>query len=125
MRFNKLFTSSQRSHDQIYKLAEERCCYVLLLKVNSVKCLQDTVTMSSKRANHSWSISHTLILNRFILYGETPMCKIVWRKKDPHVLQDTHGHFTEGNLTPSLHLYLPSYHPQDQGEDTAAGQDNR
>ncbi|XDV48699.1 hypothetical protein PO909_018082 [Leuciscus waleckii] len=57
---------------------------------------------------------------------ETPMCKIVWRKKDDqNVLQDTHGHFTEGNLAPSLHLYLPSsYHPQDQGEDTAAGQDN-
>ncbi|XP_048067250.1 uncharacterized protein LOC125280629 isoform X2 [Megalobrama amblycephala] len=55
---------------------------------------------------------------------ETPMCKIFWRRKEEqNVLQD--GHFTEDRLTPSLHLYLPSlYQPQEQREDTAAGQDN-
>lgn len=53
------------------------------------------------------------------------MCKIFWRRKEEqNVLQD--GHFTEDSLTPSLHLYLPSlYQPQEQREDTAAGQDNR
>ncbi|XP_059379521.1 uncharacterized protein LOC132115138 isoform X1 [Carassius carassius] len=54
---------------------------------------------------------------------ETPMCKIIWRRKDEqpqHFNEDEHP-----NLTPLLHLYLPSsYQPQEQGEDTAPGQEN-
>ncbi|KAL1269532.1 hypothetical protein QQF64_031821 [Cirrhinus molitorella] len=60
---------------------------------------------------------------------ETPICKILWRRKDDqNVLQDRPQHFTEEeslNLTPSLHLYLPSsYQPQEQREDTALRQEN-
>ncbi|XP_016326683.1 uncharacterized protein LOC107676613, partial [Sinocyclocheilus anshuiensis] len=60
---------------------------------------------------------------------ETPMCKILWRRKDDqNVLQDRPQHFTEDqnlSLTQLLHLYLPSsYQPQEQREDTAPGQEN-
>ncbi|XP_016361169.1 uncharacterized protein LOC107703149 [Sinocyclocheilus anshuiensis] len=60
---------------------------------------------------------------------ETPICKIIWRRKDEqNVLQDRPQHSNEEqspNLTPLLHLYLPSsYQPQEQGEDTAPGQEN-
>ncbi|TRY55486.1 hypothetical protein DNTS_027874, partial [Danionella cerebrum] len=55
---------------------------------------------------------------------ETPMCTIIWKRKDDtNVFQDTPQHLTEDKrviLTPSLHLYLPSlYQPQHQGEDAA------
>ncbi len=92
--------------------------------------MQDT-----KHAQHIWrtfsqSISHTLILNNLIIYGEIPMCKILWRRKDDqNVLQERPQHFPEDenlSLTPLLHLYLPSsYQPQEQREDTAPGQENR
>ncbi|KAI2661454.1 Tryptophan 2,3-dioxygenase [Labeo rohita] len=60
---------------------------------------------------------------------ETPICKILWRRKDDqNVLQDRPQDFTEDeslNLTPSLHLYLPSsYQLQEQKEDTAPSQEN-
>lgn len=65
-----------------------------------------------------------------MLYGETPMCRILWRRKDDqNVLQERPQHFSEDenlSLTPLLHLYLPSsYQLQEQREDTAPGQENR
>lgn len=130
MRWSKLFISFWRSHDQSYKLAEECCCCVLPLKVNSVKCLQDTKQEQQIKRSFAQSISHALIHNNVILVGETPICKILWRRKDDqNVLQDRPQDFTEDeslNLTPSLHLYLPSsYQLQEQKEDTAPSQENR
>ncbi|XP_073767113.1 uncharacterized protein isoform X5 [Danio rerio] len=56
---------------------------------------------------------------------ETPMCEIIWRRKDDY--KETSQHCTEDlSLTPTLHLYLPSsYQPHEQGEDGGAVEDNR
>ncbi|XP_073767106.1 uncharacterized protein isoform X2 [Danio rerio] len=55
---------------------------------------------------------------------ETPMCEIIWRRKDDY--KETSQHCTEDlSLTPTLHLYLPSsYQPHEQGEDGGAVEDN-